>query len=74
MINRVLKDFNMKKFKICCQWTECGEYIVEANSLEEAIDKSYAAEDECSSLPKGYYVDESFRVNLDCCEELENEI
>lgn len=46
-----------KTFRIPCTWEMVGEYVVEAENLEEAI---VAAED--GELPNGDYVSDSFRV------------
>lgn len=60
----------MKKFRVCCFWHECGEFIVEANSLKEAIDKVDNGDEPYDGLPEGEYIDDSFSINHDCCEEI----
>lgn len=60
------------KFVIACDWQMAGEFTVEANSLEEAIEKVNASEPPYDGLPEdGEYVDDSFNVNTDCCRVLE---
>ena len=54
----------MNKYKIPVSWSVCGIMEVEANSLEDAIDK---AED--MPLPTDTdYIDGSFEVNRDMLE------
>lgn len=54
-----------KEFKIACDWAECGEMIIEAESLEEAIK---IAESDDNPLPDGEYIDGSFQVNKEVTE------
>lgn len=52
---------NMKKYTIPCAWQMYGFYHIEAENLEEAIEK---AED--SELPKDAdYVETSFEIDTD---------
>jgi len=51
-----------KVYKIAVTWQAFGEVEMEANSLEEALDKAEADPDKIS-LPEANYVDESFRVD-----------
>ena len=62
----------MPKFKVAVQWTEIGEFEVEANSLDEAIAKVEENENDeyPTSKAGGEYVDDSFEVNMDVTQEL----
>jgi hypothetical protein len=62
------EESKKKMFKIACDWAECGEMLVEANSLEEAIKK---AENDDDPLPDGDYIDGSFQVNKEVTELLQ---
>lgn len=64
------KKKEKKRFKIACDWAECGEMYIEANSLEEAIK---IAEDDDNPLPDGEYIDGSFQVNKEVTELLQKE-
>ena len=53
-----------KKYKIPVWWSMSGTVEIEADSLEEAIDK--AETDSDISLPEdSYYIDDSWEVNRD---------
>lgn len=54
------------KYKIPVSWEMCGIVEVEADSLDEAI---LEADDDCTPLPEGSYVDGSFRVDADFAAE-----
>ena len=51
----------MTLYKIPCSWEMYGIMYIEAENIEEAIKK---AEDE-EPLPKGNYIDASFRIDYD---------
>lgn len=53
----------MPKYKIPVSWSMCDELIIEADSLEDAIDVA-----EESNLTAGSYIDGSFEVNHDILE------
>jgi hypothetical protein len=56
----------MKKFIVSCTWEMVGEFAVEADSLEEAIQKVEDGEKPFNGLPNDdEYVDDSFRVDKD---------
>lgn len=51
----------MKTWKIPCAWQMYGHLKIEANTLEEAIEKAY---DDDQGLPDdSFYLDESFEVD-----------
>ena len=50
----------MKIYKVSVQWTMVAEVKVQANSLEEAMQKVNAAS---FGLPEGWYLDDSFTVD-----------
>lgn len=60
------------KFKIGASWEVYKKFIVEANSLEEAIDKVYCNENCNYPAEGGEYVDDSFVVDDDCCEVIDD--
>lgn len=57
----------MKKFTIAYEWSVCGEITVEANTLEEAIEKVEDINEE--DLPNDY-IDDSWKINHDVTNEL----
>lgn len=63
----------MKKFTIYYDYVMCGEVVVEADSLDEAIDK---LEHDCDipirNINKDIYVDGSFEVNISLTKEVAN--
>lgn len=62
-----------KKWQIPVTWEMCGVVTIEADTLEEAIDR--ANHDDNIELPAGSYVDSSFEVSfddIDCIRELYN--
>lgn len=62
-----------KKWQIPVTWEMCGVVSIEADTLEEAIDR--ANNDDSIPLPLGSYVDSSFEVSFDdpdCIRELYN--
>lgn len=62
----------MPKFKVSCTWEVIGDFEVEAESLDDAIDKVENSEEPFDGLPSdSEYVDGSFQVIPDCCEEIE---
>lgn len=62
----------MPKYRIAAYWTMADDYYVEADSLREAIEKVACNEDnEYCITSSAEYVDGSFAVNEDCCEEVE---
>lgn len=52
----------MKTWRIPITWEECGIVKVQANTLEEAIDKAMYDNDDIP-LPKGSYVEASWQVS-----------
>jgi hypothetical protein len=57
----------MKTYKIAVEWTMIADIEVEANSLDEAIEKV----EEMDSLPdNGEYLEDSFQVDEYLSEEL----
>ena len=50
----------MAKFIIPCSWEMYGKIEIEANTLQEAIEKANEA-----PLPEGNYVDSSFEVDTE---------
>lgn len=52
----------MKKFKIPVCWEMYGYIEVEADNLEDAMDK---IKDDSTPLPEGAYVEGSFQVDWD---------
>ena len=65
----------MPKFKIACTWEVCGEAEIEANTLEEAIDKAVEIEDKQLGggldLPdESEYVDGSFFIDPEMSKHL----
>jgi len=58
----------IRTFIIPVTWEECGQFIVRARTLKEAIDAVEGNEDGCfgTSSANGEYVDDSFKVNRDC--------
>jgi hypothetical protein len=63
----------MPKYTIPVTWVMSGHYIVEAESREEAQDKVLESEEPYSALPEGEYMDDSLRIDLDLCRELDEE-
>lgn len=61
----------MPTFKVPVIWSLVGEFEVEANSLDEAIEKVENNENDAYPLDKahGEYIDDSLIVNLDCAKE-----
>lgn len=57
-----------KRFLIACDWMESGEMYVEADTLEEAIEKA----EESDEIPDGTYIDGSFQVNREITEVLDS--
>ena len=62
----------MKKFKLPVYWEMSGSLIIEAESQEEAV--KYAYSSQCRLPDDGYYLDDSFEVEEDGIEELEDEV
>lgn len=60
------------KFKIPVCWLMSRTFIVKANSIEEAIDKVYDDVDGKYPVKGGKYVDDSFVVDNDCCEGIDD--
>lgn len=61
----------MAKFKLPVEWVMCGFVEIEADSLEDAIDKFWEQADEISLPKDSRYVDASFRLTTEDTEELE---
>ena len=51
----------MKTYKISCTWEVCGELEIDASSFKAALKKAKADDD--IPLPKGDYVDGSFKID-----------
>jgi len=51
----------MKTYKISCTWEVFGELEVVANSFKAALKK--ARKDDTIPLPKGNYIDGSFKID-----------
>lgn len=49
-----------KTYDIPIVWTSCKTYKVEANSLQEAIEK---AKEEFFEEPDEYYIEDSFQID-----------
>jgi len=58
----------MKTFKVSVEWALCGIVKVEAETIEEAIEK--IENDPDVPLPDGNYLDGSFMVHHECTKEL----
>ncbi len=56
--------------RLAVTWEMCGYVDVEADTLEEAMDK-FNKESDYIKLPNGDYVDGSFRLSTDDVEEME---
>ena len=54
----------MKTYKISCTWQVFGEAEIEADSLEEALDKAEADLD-AIPLPEANCIDGSFTIDRD---------
>lgn len=54
----------METYKISVTWESFGEAEIEAENLEEALDKAEADVDEIP-LPRANYVDGSFKIDRD---------
>jgi len=71
MANNITTEDTMPKkklFSIACTWEVWGTLEIEATTLREAIKKAKA---DTMPLPhNGEYVDESFRVDRDGCNEV----
>jgi len=50
----------MKTYKIPVSWECCGHLYIKAETLQDAIIKSYEPEQE---LPEGVYIDGSFKID-----------
>jgi hypothetical protein len=57
----------MKTYRVPVSWMMCGSVYMEADSLDEAIEKVI---EEDGPLPEGFYLDDSFQVDTDLAEEL----
>jgi cytochrome c oxidase assembly protein Cox11 len=60
----------MKVYKLFVTWECYGELEIEAENIEQAIDKAYGEEIE---LPVGYYVDDSFVIDELISKELNHD-
>lgn len=61
------------KFKIPTSWSVSKTFIVEADSMEDAIDKVCCNENDKYPIKGGEYVDDSFIVDEDCCEVINDQ-
>ena len=57
-----------KTYQVPCSWQMYAHANIEATSLEEAIK---LAESDQFPLPEGSYVEASFEIDYEICEELE---
>ena len=65
----------MPQYLITVTWEEMGQFVVTAPNLEAAI-QAVENDDEdqfTTGDANGEYVDDSFKVNKDCCAELTSE-
>ena len=60
----------MKKQRVAVNWQMCGYIEVEADSLEEAMDKVNDDPDNYSLPYDSYYVDGSFELTTNDVEEM----
>lgn len=60
----------MKTFQIPVAWRVCGNLFLKANSKEEAIQKAYGAG--TTDAEDVEYIDDSWHVQSDEVEEVEN--
>lgn len=56
--------------KVAVTWEMCGYVDIEANTMEEAMEK-FKKESDYIKLPDGEYVDGSFRLISENVEEME---
>ncbi len=66
----------MPKFKIACTWEVCGEFEMEADTMEEAIDKAVEIEDKYGGIElpdESEYVDGSFFIDPEMSKYLNEE-
>lgn len=57
--------------KVAVTWEMCGYVDIEADTMEEAMEK-FSKESDCIKLPSnGIYVDGSFKLSSDDVEEME---
>ncbi len=61
----------MSKQRIAVTWEMCGYIVVEANSIQEAMEKVKENSDDYLLPYDGEYVDGSFRLSTDDVEEME---
>lgn len=66
-------DMTIKKFKLPVSWQMVADMEIEANTLDEAIDKASEIDSQ-DKLPEGKYVKHSFEVQRDFIDEDEAEI
>lgn len=57
------------RYKVAVSWTEVGVVEIEAANVEDAIKKAEENIDHLI-LPEGEYLDESFRIDVDTTELL----
>lgn len=61
----------MSRFKIPVTWEMYGEYVIEADTLEQAIEQAYSSS---QSLPnEKHYIDDSLIVDTESCKEIKTE-
>ncbi len=65
----------MPTFKIACSWEVCGEFEVEAETLEQALEWSNVVklEDETSLPIDSEYIDSSFRIDKEMSKTINGE-
>ena len=61
----------MQYYSIACTWTETGTIAVKAETLEEAIIE-VESKNNVNPLPNGEYLDDSFEVDYETSELLDN--
>lgn len=68
--NNIKLNTKLKKWRIPVTWEMCGEVIIEAEKIEDAIEIVKKDEENISLPTESYYVDGSFRLSDDNMEEL----
>lgn len=68
-VEEYLREKNRKIWKVPVTWEMCGFVEVEADTAEDAVHLVVEDLDDMP-LPKGYYVDDSFRVSSDVLDEV----
>lgn len=64
----------MPRFLVPCEWTVTHTFNIEADSLDQAIEKAHNGEGGTTPLPLGQYMDDTFEVNNREAEELNSDV